>query len=174
MVVDSLQGYLLIGFFGLWFALSVASQLPTQLSQRIQKLDVFNMIPRWNFFAPTPGMYDVNLLFRDRLPDGALTRWREVPRSTPPRFINPVWNPGRRHNKAVFDVTRHLADQSSRYRDTPIQVQLSVPYIAILNFVSNLSRPYQACQTQFLLMQSYDRASTNEPSVIFLSALHAL
>lgn len=174
MVIDSPEGYFLLGFFGLWFIITALCQLPISLSRRIQEVDILNIIPRWNFFAPTPGTYDVHVLFRDRLPDGSLSRWREVPRSIPPRFINPLWNPGRRHNKAVFDATRHLADQASHYRETPELVQLSLPYIVILNFVSSLPRPYQACQTQFLLMRSFDRASFNEPSLIFLSSLHSL
>jgi hypothetical protein len=174
MVIDTLEGYFLFGFFALWFAVTALCQLPIPLSERIQRMDVINVIPRWNFFAPTPGTYDVHLLFRDRLPDESLSRWYEVPRSIPPRLINPLWNPGRRHNKAVFDATRHLADESSRYRETPDLVQLSLPYIVILNFVSSLPRSYPACQTQFLLMRSFDRASFSQPSTIFLSSMHSL
>lgn len=164
----------LIVLFGAWWVLSALAQLPTRFSAWLQSLDVVNVIPRWNFFAPSPGTYDVHVLYRDRLADGTVTDWREIPAEVPPQWVNAVWNPGRRHNKAVFDVTRHLADYSSKHEGEALQIQMSMPYLVLLNFVSALPRGYDARETQFLLMRSYFQAEFDEPTPIFWSSFHGL
>lgn len=164
----------LIVLFGAWWVLSAVAQLPTAFSSWLQSLDVVNVIPRWNFFAPSPGTYDVHVLYRDRLQDGSVTDWHEIPAEVPPRFINPLWNPGRRHNKAVFDVTRHIADYASTHEGETLQIQMSMPYLVLLNFVSKLPRVYGARETQFLLMRSYFQAEFDEPVPIFWSSFHRL
>jgi hypothetical protein len=172
MYIHTTISTLLALWFGSWLLISVLCQIPGKFSDLIQRVDIFNLIPRWNFFAPSPGTYDVHLLFRDRLPDDTFSPWKEISgcRHTP--YFSMIWNPGRRHNKAMFDVTRHIADIASHNQESPEKIQVSIPYITILNFVSARKRKYYACQTQFLLMRSYNRATEKEPTVIFTSSLH--
>src|SRR5215212_2212851 len=162
----------LAGFLLSWFAISAICQVPSKLEKWLRAHDVCSLIPRWHFFAPNPGTRDFPLLYRDRLSDGCVSRWREVPLCKPPRGIAAVWNPGRRHNKAFFDITQELTTTSLVLSDRTALIQLTVPYIAVLNFVSCLPRDYDACDTQFLIMTAvgYDKAT--KPSKVFVSAVH--
>jgi hypothetical protein len=170
----SVGEWLLACFFGLWLGLTALCQLPTKTSDRIRTWDLLNIIPRWNFFAPRPSTQDFHLLFRDRLVDGTVSPWREVPPARPPKLINPIWNPGRRYNKALFDATQHLAQEVKRYRHNLPGLRISIPYLAILNFVSNLEHSSDATELQFLIMASKGRAALSEPEIVFVSSLHAL
>jgi hypothetical protein len=168
-----------------WFSVSVLCQIPrnvekweaTRAEQWVRAHDVFGFIPRWPFFAPSPATDDFHLLYRDRLSDGRITRWCEVRPCTPPKWIGSVWNPGRRHNKALIDVTLEIAKASlilsrdTANRDTA-EIQLTLPYIATLNFVCSLPRDYCAHATQFLIMRSKGADEDPDHHVIFLSTMH--
>ena len=178
MHVDSFGAGVLCTFFCAWFFLSAACQLPTGLATRIRGWDPLNLLPTWSFFAPHPGTHDLHLLYRDRLPDGTCSVWREVLPPKPSRFVSPLWNPGRRHTKALFDLTKNLVLEAKAHREAPQVLQLSLPYLALLYFVSRQPRPYQASMTQFLLMRTERLASlaaaAGEPATVFLSFFHSL
>lgn len=163
----------LVVLFSTWFILTAIGQLDTSAAQRIRDWDVCMLVPSFKFFAPTPSVHDLHLLYRDRLPDGTVSRWHEVPMAKPPRVISPIWNPGRRYNKALFDTTQHLARHINENKLAPQAVMLSIPYLALLNFISALPRPYFITTTQFLVMRS-DRARGGEPQQFFLSSVHAV
>lgn len=131
------------------------------------------LLPSSRFFAPTPSVHDLHLLYRDHLPDGEVSRWYEVQAAKPTKFICFLWNPGRRHNKALFDVAQHLARQINQHQLSPEAVKLSVPYIMLLNFVSSLPRTGHVAATQFLLMRT-DRLEGSEPRQFFVSAVHSV
>ncbi|WP_157126073.1 hypothetical protein [Nocardia mikamii] len=134
--------------------------------------DVCGLVPRWHFFAPTPATDDLHLLYRDRLPDGRVTRWSEVPAGTSPKWLGPVWNPRRRQNKALIDISVELAKAGLALDGDPAAIQLSLPYIATLNFVCALPRDHRADGTQFLIMRSKGLHADADHHVIFLSTMH--
>src|SRR5262249_31136977 len=115
-----------------------------------------------------------HLLYRDRTSDGKLSPWREVPGERPQRGIAAFWNPGRRHNKALVDVTLELARLGQAVGDRVEALALTVPYLAVLNFVSEAPRIDCDCETQFLLMTSDRRRRGAKPEVLLVSALHPL
>src|SRR5215211_6592353 len=174
MLFDSLADTSLAIFLLVWLAISAICQIPSSLERWLRAHDLLLLIPRWHFFGPKPGTRDFHLLYRDRLSDGRVLPWREVPPSKPPRWVSAIWNPGRRYNKALHDGTQELTKACSSLSDYTAPIKLTVPYIAILNFVSCLPRSYDACDTQFLIMSSdgYDKAS--KPTTVFLSAMHPL
>jgi hypothetical protein len=180
MATDDLVFALLAILLLSWFSVSVVCQIPrnvekweaSRAEQWVRAHDVFGFIPRWHFFAPVPATDDLHLLYRDRLSDGRITRWCEVRPRTPPKWIGSVWNPGRRQNKALIDVTLEIVRASlSLNRDTA-QIQLTLPYIATLNFVCSLPRDYCAEATQFLIMRSKPVDENPDHDVIFLSTMH--
>ncbi|MFD4459615.1 hypothetical protein [Nocardia sp. NPDC058480] len=180
MAIDHMVFAALAIFLLVWFSVSAICQIPSNVEkweagraeQWVRAHDVFGFIPRWNFFAPTPATDDLHLLYRDRLPNGHITRWCEVRPRTSSKWIGPVWNPERRHNKALIDVTVELVKASlSLNRDTA-QMQLTLPYIATLNFVCSLPRDYCAQATQFLIMRSQGADEDSDHHVIFLSTMH--
>ena len=154
-----------------WLALSAVCQIPGALSDRIRRLDLCGVVPRWNFFAPTPGTWDYHLLYRDRLADGTITDWRELPIVEARRWTHAVWNPGRRYKKALFDLTTLLMRECGNSLQP---IQISVPYLAMINHISALDRLPTSRATQFVIMSSFGYGSDREPSPMFVSAMHPL
>lgn len=154
----------------LFLILSAASQVRTPVENRLRTLDLFNWLPFWNFFAPRPGTLDFHLLYRDQLPDGVLTSWREIPLGQQRRWHDFLWNPRRRLKKALFDAAGGIKRKSAR-EDGP-DVRITVPYLLLLTYVSGLPRIYPAVKTQFLVMASTPAAAESEPVVLLYSDLH--
>jgi hypothetical protein len=158
----------------LWIVLTMVCQVPSRAAGRIRGRDVLALIPQWSFFAPTPGMQDIVMVQRYRRVDGDLSQWREVTAdaaSSPP--LCAVWNPHRRHAKAVLDATKNLMQLAAEGR-RPEEIQLTVPYLALLTYVSAQPCPEERLATQFALVVQRSSAFQDAPSVAFVSALHAI
>ncbi|MFE5285678.1 hypothetical protein ACFRAQ_12005 [Nocardia sp. NPDC056611] len=181
MTLDDLIFVALAIFLSSWLTLSALCQIPrdiekweaTRWERWIRTRDVCGLIPRWHFFAPTPATDDLHLLYRDRLPDGRITRWRQIPPGASPKWIGPVWNPRRRQNKALIDISVELGKTAVSLAGDTAGIQLSLAYIATLNFVSGLPRDYRADGTQFLIMRSKGMDEDVDHDVIFLSPMHS-
>jgi hypothetical protein len=155
-----------------WLLLSAMCQLPGRYTRRIRAYDLAGLIPLWPFFAPVPGTCDYYLLYRDELADGTVINWREISLCDDRRLWHLIWNPRKREKKALFDLTAALMAEVQPHVIEAIQ--LSVPYLAILTYISSLPRAYPAHSTQFLLMMT-DATSVGEtPEPIFTSAIHLL
>ena len=161
-----------VGLLGSWFALTCISALPG--GRRIWGNSVLlpKLVPTWSFFAPNPGSHDFRLLYRDELAGGSITGWHEV-RAFPERRAPTaaLWNPGQRRKKALFDLAQELTAGSSTWDGEPQLVKLSVPYLAILTFVSSLDRTALSRRRQFLVAATSRR---DEPRVLFVSGMHDL
>jgi len=153
-----------------WLVLSVLGQIRFGALYWVRAWDVFGIIPMWWFFAPNPARHDFYLLYRDQLKDGSRTEWTEVKIGTNRKWTNLIWNPGRRERKALFDVVTSLAREAATTGD--ITIQVSVPYLSLLNYVSRLPRTPASELTQFLLMQSEVETYKNPPTAVFMSNLH--
>lgn len=171
MALDSVEEYLVSGLLALWLAVTMICQPESRLSAWIRKRDHLNLVPAWTFFAPNPGVQDFHLLFRDELTDGRTTPWQEIQLVSLPVVFGMLWNPGRRQNKALIDIVKYLAQEAIVRRMDPHGLRISLPYIALLNFVSNLPRAYQPTKTQFMLMRS-SRLPALEPECELVSAMH--
>jgi hypothetical protein len=134
----------------------------------IRKWDFLALIPQWNFFAPRPAQHDFLLLYRDQLEDGNLTDWTQVASITQRSGLSIIWNPAKRENKALFDVVTDLAAQISV---SISMLELSVPYLTLLNYISSMPRFGPAVFTQFLLMRC---GHAQEPEALYISKLHSL
>lgn len=155
-----------------WLLLSAVCQLPGSLTRRIRAYDLAGLIPLWPFFAPVPGTCDYYLLYRDELADGSMLNWREISLCDDRRLWHVIWNPRKREKKALFDLTSALM---AEIRPDAIEaVQLSVPYLVILTYISSLPRTYPTRATQFLLMITDETSVGVIPEPIFTSAIHIL
>jgi hypothetical protein len=170
MLAMSLSDIIVSLLFGIWFLASVLVYVPS-LKPHIRTWDLFALIPQWNFFAPRPAQHDFLLLYRDRLQDGSITDWTQVASIAPRKMWTVIWNPWKRDNKAFFDAVTDLA---AHVQNSPSTLELSVPYITILNYISGLPRFGPASFTQFLLMRSTLGTKATEPELLFLSNLHSL
>lgn len=161
---------LVIGLFGIWLLLSVLVYFPA-LRKVIRKLDWLALIPEWEFFAPIPGQQDYYVLYQDKYNDGTLTHWTEV-KSAPQRgWWNMVWNPGRRGNKALFDLVHEFLKLVNSGDRT---LEFSIPYLSLLNYISSIPRSTSPKFTQFLLMYSHGNSAEEDPEVLYISRLHEL
>ena len=154
--------------FAVWLVLSLIAQFPGRIADSIRARDPFGVIPSWRFFAPHPARTDPHLLYRHRLIDGSVTCWTEafVWRPVWYRFL---WNPDRRAEKAISDVTSSL-----QRRTQVVGIRTSIPYLLLLDHVSHLPFSRDAVAVQFALMGSWGPGASREPFVRFVSDTHPL
>ena len=164
--------YVAAGLILAWLLLSVIGQMPCELTQRLRALDMAGLIPNWSFFAPIPGTCDYFLLYRDELTDRSLTDWREITLCDDRQPLHIVWNPRKREKKALFDLTTALVREART--DAIDAVQLSVPYLILITYISSLPRAYPTRSTQFLLMMTDELSVGLVPVPLFTSAFHLL
>lgn len=167
--------------FGAWFLLTVVRQIGATFPTRVEWInawfrswDALSLIPVWTFFAPYPAVNDYHLLFRDKLEDGTFSPWTEIRLVLPRRWSHAVWNPGKREKKALYDavalVRRDLA--GLRAAGAPrTSIEVSLGYLALLNYVTHVPRSFPAAGVQFALMAS-NGAHPDAATLIFRSDIH--
>lgn len=159
-----------IAVLGIWFLISALSQLKVRGVSELKTHDIFSLIPNWSFFAPRPGTSDYHLLFRDIHANGTPCKWQEIPLAEERTLFGAVWNPQKRRTKTLSDVVRGLLQMA---QDTSIKdFSLTLPYLAILNYISSLPRSTSCAETQFMILKSEGFFSDQNPKFLFLSNLH--
>lgn len=140
-------------------------------SKAVRALHVLGFVPQWAFFAPTPGVQNLFLLYRDVHIGGDATTWRMLHGMDEPRSVWAcAWNPQRRLRKALHDlITQLSADRAAAA--SPELLKMSTPYLLIVHHVSNIPRLSGVWATQFLIMVS---DPYEPPQVAFQSELHRL
>jgi hypothetical protein len=163
------QDFLFIGIFGVWTLATVLRHvserhLPARLAALLNRSLVAFIIPGWSFFAPRPAFVDHHLRYRDRSPTGEIGPWRDcgVPsrRSVGAAF----WDPSRVAVRALDQIAGVLV-RSSRTLDrrpklitatVPRAITVTVPYLALLTYVSSAGAPGGAASRQFLVFSASD------------------
>jgi hypothetical protein len=165
----------LAAVLGAWLLVSAAAQLAVVFPRlnELGRFDLFRLVPRYHFFAPTPGVVDYHLLVRVRTQAGQLGTWREMaPR--PRRWWNFLWNPDRRARKALHDLATALQSESKTCSARALQA--SVPYLALLNHamaaVQSSEEPDRGSHVQFLVAVSPGVLSDEQAKPLFVSSLH--
>jgi hypothetical protein len=159
-----------VAIFAAWLLCSILVYIP-RLRRPIRNYDIFGLVPEWRFFAPNPGRTDFHLLYRDKYRDGTLSNWTEVAAIGNRRVWNMLYNPMRRRNKALFDCMQEFSRHVNE-RD-PV-LELSIPYLTLLNYVSCLFRNPLPEQVQFLLMYSAGEQADKDPEPLYVSGFHRL
>ncbi|WP_189218860.1 MULTISPECIES: hypothetical protein [Streptomyces] len=92
-----------------WLVATALSQHPNRSFDGLRRYDPLGvMIPNWRFFAPTPAQHDYHLLYRTLSHDGEQSQWEAASTITPRSWAQSIWSPGRRQEKAVFDLCSEL------------------------------------------------------------------
>ncbi|OZM71979.1 hypothetical protein CFN78_17745 [Amycolatopsis antarctica] len=92
-----------------WFGATAASQHPQRIFDRMREFDPTGLIvANWRFFAPEPARHDFHLLHRVQSADGFQGPWEETTTIAPRAAVQTVWFPGRRREKALFDLCNEL------------------------------------------------------------------
>ncbi|MBL1100258.1 hypothetical protein [Streptomyces coffeae] len=165
------------GLYGLllsWFGLTVAQQFKKR-PRLLDAVDPANVtLPISTFFAPNPGSNDTHLLTRNRLADGSMSEWAEHAMTQARSSRHMVWHPGRRGEKALLDIVTDLTAVLREERRVEY-VQMTVPYLSLLNFVTHqCAHVPNATQVQFLLVSSAGCDEDEEPTTLLASALHGI
>lgn len=90
-----------------WLTVTTFSQHPDRGFDKLRKLDPTGLfIPNWRFFAPEPAVDDTYLVYRlHNFETNDYTDWYSANQSQKRHLLQTFWFPGRREEKAVFDVT---------------------------------------------------------------------
>jgi hypothetical protein len=155
-----------------WFLISALAQLNVPGVRFLKARDALSLIPNWSFFAPRPGTFDYHLLFRDAGPPGQFSPWEDIPLADQRSLLGAIWNPQKRSKKVLSDVVQSLVRlaQDRTMRD----FSLTIPYLAILNYVSSGPHQSAASHTQFMILRSDGFFSRKDPEFLFCSSTHAL
>jgi hypothetical protein len=167
---------LALGLLGGWFVVSIIGQLDGRLLTALQRRDDFGLIPRWTFFAPRPGTVDYYLLFQLHGPSGP-SPWQEEPLSSERTVTGAFWNPEKRNRKALSDVVRSLARQTSQIDRAQLwQLEFTIPYLAVLSYLSSSAavRFPGMTQIRFMILESDGFCTVRPPRLLFLSDHHLL
>ena len=163
--------YALIILLAVIFVITCISQFQNKMVDNIRRWDLINFLPAWYFFAPRPITYDLHLLYRDEYTGGEISSWKEVAFSTQRKWWHFVWNPKKRLNKSFFDIFKDLMDHLKI--DTKEEfVVMSLPYLLLLDFITNKEHAPFAQRTQFAIIRK--EAGETEHQMLFVSFFHNL
>lgn len=164
-------GFLTIVFLATHLAATVAYHLGVG-DRWLAIFETLSVVPKWHFFAPKPGTRDVFLLHRNTHSDGAVGVWRTI--SGMDAFRSPwsfAWNPDKRMRKTLYDAIVTLSSTPREKSTEQLLLQLSTPYLLLLNHVASLARTSDATGVQFAIMES---EPGGQPRLVLASELHSL
>lgn len=167
---------LVASLLALWFVGSVLNQFQFEWFQKVRNVDHFALLPLWTFFAPNPGQTDYHLVYRDRRTDGSITEWMELAITESRKFHSFVWNPEKRSKKVLSDVVATLMESTRHVPPdkTGFAIMLSLPYLVLLNVVSNLAATPGATHRQFVIAETAGFKRTEDPLLVLKSDFHPL
>jgi hypothetical protein len=149
---------------------TLSAQHPNPLFNRAQKMDIFSaLFPNWRFFAPTPAQHDYHILYRTLNHEGETSAWRMVEVIVGRKLTQIFWFPGRRPEKAVFDIVTELTTQL----DKGFGGMKKLPsYRMLVRFLRQRIREDGAAEGvkgfQFTLVRATGYEET-DPEVVFVS-----
>jgi hypothetical protein len=165
----------LAAFFAAWFVLSVVVHLRDGIRAHLLRFEVWGVIPRWNFFAPRPGVHDVHLLFRDVDHDGEAGDLAYVPMIGPRRWYHVVWHPDKYRAKVVSDIAATLQEVSRHTHESdgdPRLLMFTQSYVLALHLTMQMPREPAARARQFVLARHRAFRGEAEHQVLFFSNFH--
>ncbi|QPP09188.1 hypothetical protein G4Z16_25355 [Streptomyces bathyalis] len=158
--------------FASWLTITILSQHPNTAFDRLRTADkVGLLIPNWRFFAPTPAQHDYHLLYRTLDTDGEQSAWQSASQINKRKWAHAVWFPGRRQEKAIFDVCGELGRLIVR---KDVKVADSAAYRLLRDFVIrhlDESDPRRVSLTgfQFLVVLYSGHDDSEDPQYSFIS-----
>lgn len=174
--------YMLV--FGLWFLFSITWQFERcrERSRLLRRINFLNLLPIWTFFAPNPGIYDTHVVFRDKLADGSLTMWQEVPLLEIRRPFHCIWNPLKRRSKLVADALAEIRSVKRNAVRNDVddevlmnQVKFSKGYLILLNIACGHEKlADSSVSRQFVILDATHLGGRRNLIPLFHSAFHQL
>ncbi|MGW1951555.1 hypothetical protein ACWCPI_02130 [Streptomyces sp. NPDC001920] len=148
---------------------TVAIQHPNSAFNRLEARDRFSLLPNWRFFAPNPATYDYHFFYRTQDTSGTTSEWRTVDVIEGRRMHQIFWFPGRRPEKAVFDICSELLGPMNAGIDAMTETTGYAVLVAHLRErIRAENAPGSVQGFQFGLARAAGFAET-EPETIFVS-----
>ena len=130
--------------------------------------DVFNLIPKWTFFAPHPGRHDYHIVYRDYDEhDMPISDWRELLEYSRRPFLSALWHPGKRYRKAVIDCCQSIIQNQAE------NAPLTIPYLLLLSVVMKKAPADGALGRNYAVIATR-RLATTHPELVLLSKMHTI
>jgi hypothetical protein len=169
-MLESVVEVVFIGFFICWALFSILGQFKSDfIIDKLKNRDPFSLIPQWHFFAPHAAEHDFYILYRDADEQNRLSDWQEVKTLTERSWWTFLWNPHKRRNKAVFDVSTELLNHLGAKDE---YIEYSVSYLALLLLASDEPRLSKKGKTQFMLMKWKINLTDTESEMVYVSKMH--
>lgn len=166
------HNYFLIIFFSFWLIVTIVNQFDSAVSQKFKKADVFNMIPKWTFFAPNPATNDLHLMFRELDNDGSVSDFKEYIVLKRKHIISTFFNPTKRAKKTLQDLVRGLSKSCISGSINERNIKVTFNYIALLNFLTQAEKKPTTKAIQFMIIRTKGFISSSEPDAILISDFH--
>ncbi|GAB3108902.1 hypothetical protein GCM10027160_07420 [Streptomyces calidiresistens] len=158
---------------------TLSAQHPNPSFGRIARRDTFSaFLPNWRFFAPNPAQHDYHFFYRTLNTAGETSGWRPVEVIAGRRLHQILWFPGRRPEKAIFDIGTELLITLDKGFDALTRLPA---YRMLVGFLrdeiargeergSRDGNPEHAVKGfQFTLARAAGYDDSEEPEVIFVS-----
>lgn len=167
LVVSALSSAALV----VLFAASARHQFHTVGALALRRRPPLKLLRQYRLFAPRPQRSDLHLLVRDVAADGTPGPCRQIPLTPLRRWRHLLWNPDKRRWLPLVPMHMELATASTVLGNDRAAVQLSTPYLILLDLVCTGTGPEVAAR-QFLLVERFGHAPARDPVVVFCSAVH--
>lgn len=169
LIVSALSSAALVALF----AASVRHQFHTAGALALRRPPRLRLLRQYRLFAPKPQRSDLHLLVRDVAADGTPGPCRQIPLTPLRRPRHLLWNPDKRRWLPLVPMQMEFAAVSTVLGDDRAAVQLSTPYLILLDLVSTGAGRDVAAR-QFLLVERFGHTPERDPVVVFCSAVHRL
>ena len=141
-------------------------------STRALGLDLLGILPRWKFFIPQPGRFEVAVELRGGSGEGDLDDWVPV-RLFPPRgALTWLWFP-EQHRSTILWLSAHRVATQAR-RGDHATAQDTLAYQTLVRHMRQTVEARDHAIIQFALVHPNDRPDDLPDRTIFLSQMHAL
>jgi hypothetical protein len=149
---------------------TVAAQHPNPAFNRTARMDIFSaLFPNWRFFAPTPAQHDYHFFYRALNEKGETSKWYLVKVIAGRKPGQIAWFPGRRPEKAIFDICSELITAL----DKGFEELVTLPsYRMLREYLRGLIRRegHEGVKGfQFCLTRATGYDESNEPDIICVS-----
>lgn len=171
--------WVLSGILISWFLLSAMNQTHW-FSDKFGYLDWFALLPKWTFFAPSPGIHDNHIVYRklvhsdteaNSTSQSQCSDWQTLgylDRS----YIPLLWNPERRTSKTVSDIISNFLTISNREKDSQKYIPLTIEYLTLTNLVQSRLEP--GGHLQWAIVRSHGYTGARGLALIYLSHIHKI
>ena len=151
-----------------WAIVSLFSQGENNIKKKANSIDLFNIVPNYRFFCPTPTRYDYHLYYRSQLTDKSLSDWMEIQIGQKNTLLCSIWNPSKRDRKVFYKITNLIKKNTKGDR----RMGNNSTYMSLVNFIQHQQQLPEARFIQFKITSKQDFSRDTKEEIIYTSAFY--